>query len=321
MLLAAWVACIATVSGCGSTVGDSRPVSGAPTVLLDETLPRTSAEVSETTTATSATPQPFAGCGDSPVTDAMFADAQFAFVGTVSAVEQEVHPWTTDPENPDRPDVVTPTPWVTFEVESWYLRSWGSPFAVWMPDIAVTVGQRVAVGGNAFHTEVDDFSGQSGGVEFCSPLADDKTTLSEWNDRLGDLVAPTLPPVVTAPLPATKVFGDQNEPCEPTVLTNGSDDSQVLEAGARCFLAEFEAARPVTWDVIVPTPEGDPVVTRYAFDGTIVTITTDSSFDTFGSGGVYEHRCNGVQESDWLPQGVECSTSNGEGFLPDSVDR
>jgi hypothetical protein len=317
-----WMACVATVASCGSAGDDVHQASGAPPVVLDETLPPASVEVVGTTTPVAmASAQPIAACGDSPVTDAMFGEAQFAFVGTVSAIEPVVHPWTTDPENVDRPDVVTSTPWVTFEVESWYLRNWGSPLAVWMPDIAVTVGQRVAVGGNAYHTETDDFSGQSGEVNFCSPVADNETTPSAWDERLGNLVAPTLPPVVTAPLPATKIFGEHGDPCKPTVLTNGSDDAELIKAGAECMLGEFDAGRAVTWDVIISTVEGDPIVTRYAFDGTIVTITTDYSFDNFGSGGVAEQRCTGLAVTDieWLPEGVECTTSNGEGFQPDSV--
>lgn len=33
------------------------------------------------------------------------SDAQCALVGRVLEIAHEVHPWTTDPENPDRPDV------------------------------------------------------------------------------------------------------------------------------------------------------------------------------------------------------------------------
>lgn len=263
-----------------------------------------------------------AECGGLAVTDALFDEAQFAFVGRVAATADLIHPWTTDPENPDRADVGTPTPWVTFDVEHWYLNDWGTTFSVWMPDGEVTVGQRLAVGGNAYHTEVGDFSGQSGEVEFCTPVADHELTPAEWDTRLGEPFrpSPAAPaPTTSAAAPATKVFGDHTSPCEPTVLRNGVDDPRILESGAACLLAEFEASRPVVWDVLLPTVEGDPILTRYEFDGATVTITTDHSFDTYGSGGVTEQRCTGIRPSGWLPEGVDCTTSSGEGFQPDSV--
>lgn len=117
----------------------------------------------------------------------------------------------------------------------------------------------------------------------------------------------------------SKIFGDQSLPCPATVLTNGSDDEQKIDAGSECLMTEFEADRPVVWDVLLPTVEGDPIPTRYAFDGDIVTITTDSSHDTFGSGGVDEQRCNGLRRTSRLPEGVDCSNSSGDGFKSSSL--
>lgn len=117
----------------------------------------------------------------------------------------------------------------------------------------------------------------------------------------------------------SKVFGDQSEPCPATVLTNGSDDDQKIDDGADCLMTEFEAGRPVVWDVLVPTVEGDPIPTRYAFDGDSVTITTDFSRDTFGGGGVDQQRCDGLRRTSRLPEGVDCSTSSGDGFDSDSL--
>lgn len=68
---------------------------------------------------------------------------QFSLVGRVLSVADDIHPWTTDPENPDRPEAATTTRWVTFEVERWYLSDWGLIFSVWMRDIATLPGQRV----------------------------------------------------------------------------------------------------------------------------------------------------------------------------------
>jgi hypothetical protein len=255
-------------------------------------------------------------CGGASTTAATLADAQFAFIGTITEVEDAVHPWTTDPENPDRPNIATPTPWVTFDIERWYLRDWGLTFSVWIPDLAVRVGQRLAVGGNAYHTNVNGFSGQSGEVEFCSPIADTEDTVLAWETQLGASVTPSPPtsPPITVVLPATKVFGEHDDPCEPTTLNHEPEDQQTLATGAACFLAEHDAGRAVIWDVLYYTPEGDPIVSRYDYDGTAITITRDHSFDTLGSGRVYEQRCTSVRSTDWLPEGVDCTTSTGEGF-------
>lgn len=305
-----------TIAGCGSVPDESEPAlsPGAET-----TLQSTDSAIA---TTPSANPESTA-CGSSPVSAAILAEAQFAFIGTVTAVEDAIHPWTTDLENPDRPEFATPTSWVKFDVERWYLNDWGTAFAVWIPDISVNVGQRLAVGGNAYHTEVNGFSGQSGEVEFCSPIADTDATLSMWDEQLGAASPPSpgiANPTTTVALPATKMFGEHGGPCAPTVLNNGPDDQATLAVGAACFLAEHDVGRPVVWDVLIPTVEGDPIVSRYDYDGTEITITTDYTFDTFGTGGVIEERCAGVLSTNWLPDGADCTTSTGEGFRADSLN-
>ena len=117
----------------------------------------------------------------------------------------------------------------------------------------------------------------------------------------------------------SKVFGEQSEPCPATVLTNDAEDDQKTDDGTDCLMTEVEAGRPVVWDVLVPTVEGDPIPTRYAFDANVVRITTDSSRDTFGSGGVVEQRCDGLRRTSRLPEGVDCTTSSGDGFKSSSL--
>ena len=86
-----------------------------------------------------------------------------------------------------------------------------------------------------------------------------------------------------------------------------------------CSSGAVDSRQPVVWDVVVATVEGDPVPTRYDFDGEQVIITTDYSFDEFGSGSIVELRCTGVRRSGWLPEGTDCSTHEGEGFRAESL--
>ncbi|MBK6501548.1 MULTISPECIES: hypothetical protein [Candidatus Neomicrothrix] len=84
-------------------------------------------------------------------------------------------------------------------------------------------------------------------------------------------------------------------------------------------MTEFEAGSPVVWDVVFSTTEGDPVPVRHEFDGKTVTITTDSSFDDFGSGEVDVQVCEGIRRAEALVEGVGCGSSSGDGFRADSV--
>ncbi len=118
-----------------------------------------------------------------------FVDAQFAFVGTVTDVRGEILPWDIDPENPDRPDDPEPTRWATFDVDGWYTVDWGTEFNVWMPTHRATVGDRIAVGGDARFVSIDGFSGQSGEVEFCTPAPEPVgESLIAWNEFFGPAI-------------------------------------------------------------------------------------------------------------------------------------
>lgn len=117
----------------------------------------------------------------------------------------------------------------------------------------------------------------------------------------------------------SKVFGERSEPCPATVLINGAGDDRKLKDGSDCLMAEFDAGRPVVWDVLVPTVEGDPIPTRFAFDGDVVTITSDFSRDSFGNSGVEQLRCAGLRRTDRLPEGIDCRTSSGDGFESSSL--
>lgn len=311
---------IATASACGAAgddaaVGQDRgPDPTAETAALPLVDPPT--PTSEATATTSET------CGADAAASKL-AEAQFAFVGSVAAVEEQVHPWTTDPENPDRADVAETTRWVRFDVERWYTTDWGTSFSVWAPTFAMQAGERFAVGGDAYHTEVPDFSGQSGEVEVCALLARSESTPADWDNFFGEGAPPSNedPDSGIEPEAATgvKVFGENTQPCDPTVLNNGSDDEIKISEGAACFVREFEAGRPLVWDVVFATTEGDPIPSRYDYDGAIVSITTDYSFDNYGSGGVSELRCTGVRPTNWLPEGIDCSSHTAEGFRPDSL--
>ena len=312
-------ASVAMLAACGMPADES---SGPFATAVPDTTAVTDATPTVGPVPASTAPPNVDGCGDVAVTATVLANAQFAFVGRVVSSVGEILPWTTDPENPDRPAVPTATRWVTFEVERWYLNDWGRTFSVWMPDITVTPDQRIAVGGNAFFTQVGDFAGQSGEVEFCAALGEGEASPDDWSAALGEPFAPSSTvPSTTVVLEPTKVFGERSGPCGPTVLTNGNDDQRVLDVGIACFLEEVDAGRPLVWDLLVPTVEGDPIVTRYDFDGTSVVITTDNSFDNFGSGGVFEERCAGVLPTNWLPDGIDCTARTGIGFIESSLDR
>ena len=117
----------------------------------------------------------------------------------------------------------------------------------------------------------------------------------------------------------SKVFGEQTEPCAPLVLTNGDEDTASISTATECLLAEIAARRPVTWDVLAVTVEGDPIPTRYAFDGARITITRDDTRDEFGRGGVTVERCDGLRRGTWLPEGTDCTAAGGDGFRDDSL--
>lgn len=316
-VLASMVVVSACAPGSGESSAGDEPTTVAP--LPVATPPRDSEGAPPESTEFE--PVRPAICGERVALFSELAEAQFAFVGTVVAVDDEVHPWTTDPENPNRGDVGETTQWVTFAVERWHTADWGATFSVWAPGYDMKVGQRLAVGGNAYFTEVRDFSGQSGEVEICSTLLKSEASPAGWSEFFGRGTppAPEVDEDEPSVLVASKVFGETTGPCGVTVLNNGPDDEVEVAEGAACFVDEFEARRPLVWDVVVATVEGDPIPSRYRFDGETVIITTDYSFDNFGSGGVVELRCSSVRLSNWLPEGIDCSSHDGEGFRADSL--
>lgn len=320
-LVIAVLAGMLVVSACGS--GSSESSAGDERKTLASSPMATPPTDSEGDMPESTEVEPVRSeiCGERVALFSELSEAQFAFVGTVVAVDDGVHPWTTDPENPNRGDGVETTRWVTFEVERWHTPDWGATFSVWAPGYDIKVGQRLAVGGNAYFTEVRDFAGQSGEVEICSTLLESEASPAGWSEFFGRGTPPS--PEATEDEPsdfvASKVFGETTGPCGVTVLNNGPDDETKIAEGSACFVGEFEAQRPLVWDVVVATVEGDPIPSRYSFDGETVIITTDYSFDNFGSGGVVELRCTSIRLSNWLPEGINCTSHGGEGFRSDSL--
>ena len=119
---------------------------------------------------------------------------------------------------------------------------------------------------------------------------------------------------------AAPPIGSVDGPCEVTVLTNGIDDQMVLTKGSDCFFGEVNAGRPVVWDTVIPTVEGDPILYRYEVDESGVTITEDARRDAFGSRSVLVRVCETVVRSEFLPEGIGCVESSGPGMeLPESV--
>ena len=316
---------IACASACGSANRSSGAGQGQVAVSFNEpgTLPSVDSETAASEVTTSVNPAHPETCVDGEATSPELSEAQFAFVGAVMAVDEEVHPWTTDPENPERAAVPETTRWVTFDVERWYTIDWGTTFSVWSPTFAMNAGERFAVGGDAYYTDVLDFSGQSGEVDICALLLDSDESPAAWGAFFGSGSAPSTedPDAELEPgaLAATKEFGETTGSCDVTVLDNGPDDEINLADGAGCFVREVDAGRPVVWDVVIATVEGDPIPTRYDFNGEMVTITTDYSFDNFGSGGVAELRCASVRLTNWLPEGTDCGSHEGQGFRSESL--
>jgi hypothetical protein len=122
--------------------------------------------------------------------------------------------------------------------------------------------------------------------------------------------AESQPPSSPAP-----VFGETPGPCGVTVLTNDSSDAETLGAAVDCALAQVDARNTFTWDVLVPTVEGDPILYRFAGDGAQVTIITDTTRDAFGSGSVLVQQCETIDDTGFVPSGVDCSGSGGVPFI------
>jgi hypothetical protein len=116
------------------------------------------------------------------------------------------------------------------------------------------------------------------------------------------------------------IFGDSPGPCGVTVLTNGIGDEEKLRAGVDCAITEADARSDFTWDLLVPTVEGDPILYRFSGDGEQVTITMDTTRDAFGSPSVLVQECATIDDTGFVPIGVDCVDTSGIAFeLPSSV--
>jgi len=117
-----------------------------------------------------------------------------------------------------------------------------------------------------------------------------------------------------------RVFGAAPGPCRVTVLTNDPGDEERLTAAVDCALAQVDARNAFTWDVLVPTVEGDPILYRFAGDGEKVTITTDTTRDAFGSRSVLVQECETIDDTGLVPAGVDCIDAVGVSLvLPDGI--
>lgn len=115
------------------------------------------------------------------------------------------------------------------------------------------------------------------------------------------------------------VFGESTEPCEPVVLSNDAEDDAKLDHAATCLEAAIVAGEPFEWDLLQVTVEGDPIPLRLAYDGEAYTITSDATWDAFGSDGVVVERCATVDVSAGRPVGESCERADGDGFDADSL--
>ena len=120
-----------------------------------------------------------------------------------------------------------------------------------------------------------------------------------------------------APAP---VFGTDPGPCGVTVLSNDVDDQATLAAAVSCAIAEVDAERAFTWDLLVPTVEGDPILHRFVGSGDGVIMTIDTTRDSFGSPSVLVQVCDTIDDTGFVPVGVDCTDSTGVPFeLPGDV--
>lgn len=133
---------------------------------------------------------------DEPCPTTPFENAQFAFVGEVVATESllnedkvfEAEERLIEVTEELRADLVWT--WVTFDVEGWYTRDWGTSFSVWMPRFDVDVGQRWLMAGDAHHVVVGDFSGQSGTADPCIAETFTPAGRAIWDEHFRGSVQP-----------------------------------------------------------------------------------------------------------------------------------
>ena len=109
-------------------------------------------------------------------------------------------------------------------------------------------------------------------------------------------------------------FGSNDDRCASARLLNEPEDESVLDAAVDCFLAEYEAGRPVTVDIDSPTVEGDSIYHRYRYDGQEILIVEDARADEYGVGYKRSRTCLRVERTDRLPEGFDCTQVAHPGF-------
>ena len=109
-------------------------------------------------------------------------------------------------------------------------------------------------------------------------------------------------------------FGSNDDQCVSARLLNEPGDEAILATAVDCFLAEYDAGRPVTVDIDVPTVEGDSIFHRYGYDGEATLIVEDARADEYGTGYIRARTCVRVERTDWLPEGYDCTQVSHPGF-------
>lgn len=112
-------------------------------------------------------------------------------------------------------------------------------------------------------------------------------------------------------------FGGGESACPPTTAgaphVNTAED---LALAADCFFSAVAASTAVTWDLARNSVEGDPIYTRYAFNGDEITIVVDARKDRWGPQRVTAQTCESVARgAAGLPEGVSCRTTSHDGFV------
>ena len=110
------------------------------------------------------------------------------------------------------------------------------------------------------------------------------------------------------------VFGEVDGACGVTVLSNDIGDEELLRAGVDCLIERFDDGDTVTWDLLVPTVEGDPILYRFESEGAQITIIEDATRDSFGSGAVVAQTCDQIDDTGFIPSGSDCTDSRGQPF-------
>jgi len=149
-----------------------------------------------------------------------------AFVGTVAAVT------TRDRISQEAIDGRAASggewPWVSFEVDGWYTKDFGTDFSMWAPGFAGRVGERWQIAGALYFVDGE----QSGEVFPCVSTAATTDDLAAWDARYGGSVAarngtPEQPadPQLVANIDAHEQTWEQRRPNSYTAIISASSGS------------------------------------------------------------------------------------------------